>query len=83
MTRDHPGEKTEDVDSGDPVVNFLVKAIHSKEGTWTSAHDGSYVDDLSRITLFKDGADASGLQKVRQDAGTAARDAAARIDITL
>jgi len=83
MTRDHPGEKAENVDSGDPVVNFLAQTIRSKEGTWTSVHDGSYVDDLSRITLFKDGTDASGLQKARQGAGTATRDAAARIDITL
>lgn len=83
MTRDHPGERAENVDSGDPVVNVLAKAIHSKEGTWTSVHDGSYVSDLSQITLFKDGADAAGLRIARQAAGAAARGGASRIDITL
>jgi len=89
MARDHSGEKAENVDSGDPVVNFLVRAIHSKEGTWTSVHDGSYVYDLSQITLFKDGSydvglqTARGEQKARDTADTAMGNATARIDIML
>lgn len=83
MRRDHPGETVENLDSGDPVVNMLVKGIHGVEGTWASVHDGSYVKDISQITLFKGGGQASDLQQARKELEANRQAASARVDMTL
>jgi hypothetical protein len=71
---DHPGQTADNLNSGDPVVNMLVKAIHASEGTWSSTNDGSYVKDISKISLFQDGKFAAQLQQALQDSK--------RVDVT-
>lgn len=83
MQRDHPGETAENLDSGDPVVNLLVKGIHGVEGTWAPVHDGSYVKDIGQITLFKGGGQASELQQARKELEASRPAASVRVDMTL
>jgi hypothetical protein len=71
----HPGQTAENLDSGDPVVNVVVKAIHASEGTWSSTTDGSYVKDIRDISLFKNGYFAAELQQSLQ--------ASKRVDVTV
>jgi hypothetical protein len=71
---DHPGQTADNLASGDPVVNMLVKAIHASEGTLSSTNDGSYVKDISKISLFKDGRFAAQLQQALQESK--------RVDVT-
>jgi hypothetical protein len=53
---------------------MLVKAIHASEGTWSSTNDGSYVKDISKISLFKDGQFTAQLQQALRDSK--------RVDVT-
>jgi hypothetical protein len=62
---DHSDSVAENVDSGDPVVNMLVKVIHDTKGTWSSTTDGSYVTDVSKITLLADGKHDAALRHAR------------------
>jgi hypothetical protein len=39
--------------------------IHNTEGTWSSTTDGSYVTDVSKITLFADGKHDAALRHAR------------------
>ncbi|KIZ47894.1 MULTISPECIES: hypothetical protein [Rhodopseudomonas] len=74
------GQKPANVDSGDPVVNMQVQAIHNAEGTWSSTTDGSYVTDISKITLFSDGKYDSALQQARSQNAQTSK---SRVDVSV
>src|ERR1019366_8135541 len=69
FSQDHPGQTAEKLDSGDPMVNMLVKTLHSLQGTWFSFYkaDGTYIKNVSEMTLFKDGKFGAQLQQALQD----------------
>jgi hypothetical protein len=77
---DHPGDVAKNVDSGDPVVNLMAKAIQNAKGTWSSTTDGSYVTDIGKIALFADGKHDAALQQARSQLG---KNEQSRVDLTV
>jgi hypothetical protein len=77
---DHPGDVAKNVDSGDPIVSLLAQAIQNAKGTWSSTTDGSYVTNISKITLFADGKYDAALQQARSQLGKSEQ---SRVDVTV